>query len=197
MAMVLDLVFFIFAGWGFYLGFYRGIIRTVFTILSYTIGLVAAIKFAPPMSQFLESLLSYDNPLMFVAGFLLSFVLIMLGIRALSSTLEGLLETLNLNFINRAAGGVFMAAIMILIYSGLLKFASASNIIDEGTKEESISYGYLIHYPDQVWKVTALLKPTFQDFWDHSVDFLDDVKSLGDETLEKTESDPIIRDIEQ
>jgi membrane protein required for colicin V production len=194
--MVIDLVFFMFAGWGFYLGFYRGIISTVLTILSYTIGLVASIKFAPPMSKFLESVLDYDNPLMFVAGFLLSFVLIMLLLRTLSKTLERLLETFHLNFLNKAAGGVGMAALMILVYSGLLIFASSSNMIDEGTKKDSATFSYLIEYPKQVGKITTILKPTFQDFWAHTVDFLDDVKSMGDETLERTESDREFTDLD-
>jgi len=194
--MAIDLLFLVFAGWGFYLGFNRGIIKTVFTILSYTLGFTAAVKFAPPMTKFLESLFNYDNPLMFLVGFIISFILIMLAIRSLANVLEKTLETANINIINKVIGGGVLAGLMILLYSVLLDLAVDSKTISPSTLRDSNAYPLLEQYPAQVWKIAEALKPTFQDFWDHSLDFLDEVRDLSDETLERTESDPIIRDVD-
>lgn len=182
--MVIDLIFLIFAGYGFYLGFSKGIISTVFTVLSYAIGLMAAFKFAPSMTTFLENTFHTDNPLMFIAGFLLSFVLTMVLVRMLAKGIEGVLQTANINFINQAAGGVLLASIMIVVFSMVLWFGEKSHIVDEDTKEQSITYPILKNFPERVWTIAKVLQPVFEDFWDASVDFMDKLEK----NLEKTES---------
>ncbi|MEM0992870.1 MAG: CvpA family protein [Bacteroidota bacterium] len=194
--MVIDLLFLAFAGWGFYLGFNNGIIKTVFNVLSFSLGILAAIKFAPPMTKFLESLFNYDNPLMFLVGAILSFILIMLALRSIANILEKSLEAANINIINKAIGGGVLAGLMILLYSVLLDLAVDSRTVDDYTLNESRLYPILEQYPSQVWKLKDALQPTFEEFWDHSVDFLDEVKDLGTETMERTESAPRIRDVD-
>lgn len=194
--MVIDLLFAIAALYGFWIGYSRGIIQTIFRILAYVIGLMAAFRFAPAMTDFLESVFSNTNPLMFVAGFLLSFVLTMLFIRLLARGLEGLLEAGNINVINQVAGGLLLASVLVLVYSVIVWFADSSKIISEQTKRESYTYEYLEVYPTYVWEVGKHVKPVFQDFWDHTVDFLDRVEDM-DMGIEKTESEPSFYDLEE
>ncbi|MCB0642498.1 MAG: CvpA family protein [Phaeodactylibacter sp.] len=191
--MVIDIIFVIVAGYGFYVGFSRGIIRTIFTILAYLFGLMAAFKFAAPATKFLESSFNSNSPMMFVAGFLLSFVVTMVLIRFLARGAEGILKTANINVINQFIGGVFMAGIMVLLYSLLLWFAKVSNLLDEQTKDASFTYTYVQHFPNQVWGVYEYIKPTFKDFWDDSVQFMDRIQEMG---IERAESDPNIFDID-
>ncbi|MDP4711568.1 MAG: CvpA family protein [Saprospiraceae bacterium] len=178
--MIIDIIFLIVAGYGFYLGFSRGIIQTIFTALSYFIGLIAAFKFSPSATQLLESLFS-PHPLMFVAGFLLSFVLTMVLIRMLARGLEGILESVNINIINQIAGGALLAGIFVLIYSTILWFATASNLVSQAAREESRTYVYLEKYPEQAWKFGAFLWPTVVDFWDYSINVMDDLQQLSQE----------------
>lgn len=189
--MVIDVVFAIFALWGFYLGFVRGIIKTVFTILSIIFGLMIAFRFGPQVTEILEQALS-DNALMFIAGFLLTFVLTMLIIRLFARVLEGALETANINFINQIIGGAFMAALTILLYSVLLWFGDRSHLIDDQTKDESVTYAYLEQYPELIWEWGGKAKPIIEDFWDHSIEFMD---RLEDAQMERRESDPVIYDL--
>ena len=55
--MIIDVIFLMAAGYGFYIGFSRGIIQTVFTAFAYLFGILAAFKFAPVLSTALESIL--------------------------------------------------------------------------------------------------------------------------------------------
>ncbi|MCO6476756.1 MAG: CvpA family protein [Phaeodactylibacter sp.] len=189
--MAIDLILLVLAGWGFYLGFSRGIIKTIFTILSVIFGLMMAFRFGPQVTGMLESLFS-ENPLMFVAGFLLTFVGTMLIIRLIANFLEGALEAANINFINQIVGGFFLTAIMVLIYSLLLSFADASHLLGEATKQESVSFTYLEKYPQKVWAWGRKAKPIFEDFWDHSIEFMDDLENMS---VERRESPPEFYDI--
>lgn len=190
---MIDVFFLIAAGYGFFLGFYQGIIRTVFTILSYVFGLLAAFKLAPAVTQFLETAVGTEHPLMFVAGFLTAFFGTMLIIRFISRALSEGMEAANVNIINQMAGGALLAAIMTLFYSLILWFLVEAHIVKEEHTSVSITYPILENYPTKAWNVVQYLKPTFQEFWDHSIDFMDRIEEVG---IERTESDPNVYDIE-
>ena len=187
--MVIDIIFAILAAYGFYLGFSRGIIQTIFTILSILFGLMAAFKFGPYMTQFLETAFNNDHPLMFIAGFLLAFVLTMFLIRLFARGLEGLLERANINIVNQVAGGLLLSGLMILLYSVILWFGDKSHLIDDATKRQSLTYVYLEEFPQEVWKLGRVIKPVFEDFWEHSVEFMDDLEELSNDGVERSESE--------
>lgn len=191
-AMIIDILFLIIAGWGFYQGFTRGIIRTFFTIFSVLFGLVVAFKLSPAATRFLETAFNTESPFTFVAGFLMVFLLVMIAIRLLASFFEKALRTANINIINQVAGGALLAALYTLFFSYLLWFADASHVTTEKTKQESITYGQLVEFPTKMKKVYAYVKPAFQDFWNESVRFLDRIE---EQNLEETESQPTIFDV--
>jgi membrane protein required for colicin V production len=191
--MVIDIIFVIAAIYGFYLGFTKGIIRTVFNVLSIFLGFLGAFKLAPAATKFLETAFGSDNPLMFVAGFLASFVATMLLIRMLARGAEGVLKTANINVVNQLAGGALLAAVMVFLYSLLLWFADISGLINE-SKEDSFTYEYLEKAPEQAAKVYAFLKPTIKDFWNGSVKAMDRIKEMS---VEQEESEPNIFDINE
>lgn len=192
--MAIDIIFVIMAGFGFYLGFSRGIISTVFTIISFTFGMMAAFKFSPAMTKFLEDVFNTSNPLMFIAGFLLSFVITMVFLRLIARGLETLFQTAQINIINQILGGVLLSGMMILVYSMLLWFGEQSNLVDQASKDKSFTYVHLRQFPSQVWTFGETLRPTFEEFWDYSVDMMDRLEEMS---VERTESEPDIYDIEE
>lgn len=190
--MVIDIIFVITLLYGFYLGFSKGIISTIFTILSLVFGLMAAFKFAEPTTDFLEKAFGSTNPLMFLAGFLLSFVIVMIIIRMLARGLEGALKTANINVLNQLAGGVLLSGIMILLLSVLVWFADQAHLIDNETKRKSITYEHLETFPGQAKGLAYWFKPMFEEFWNSSLDMMDRLEEMS---VEQTESQPNIYDI--
>lgn len=183
--MVIDIIFFISAAYGFYVGYSKGIIKTVFSTLSIVLGLMAAMKFSPYMTSFLEDTFS-RSPLMFVAGFVLTFVGVMLLVRLLAKTIEGVFKTIKINVINKIAGGIFMSGFFILLFSILVWFGNEAHGIDSKTKETSFSYSYLEKIPIEARGVFMTLKPVFQDFWNYAMDSMDRLKRAGLEEQEET-----------
>ena len=191
--MVIDIICVIAAIYGFYVGFTKGIIRTIFNVLSIFLGVLGAFKFAPAATKFLETAFGSDNPLMFLAGFLLSFVVTMIFIRMLARGLEGVLKTANINVLNQAAGGVLLSVVMVFLYSLLLWFADISGLLDNA-KEESFTYEYLEEAPNKAGQVYEFFKPMIKDFWTGSVKAMDRIKEMN---MEQQESDPNIFDINE
>lgn len=192
--MVIDAILAIVAVWGFYMGFSRGIIKTVFTIISLLFGFMAAVRFGPAATRFLEDIFDSNEPLMFIAGFLLAFFLTMMIIRLLASGLEGLLKTANINVINQVAGGILFGALNILIFSVLVWFGRQSHLVTDETVNSSFSYVYLEKFPGKMRGVYESVKPSFMEFWDESVKFMDRMEEKME--VERTESEPVIRDLD-
>lgn len=184
--MVIDIIFFISAAYGFYVGYSKGIIKTVFSTLSIVLGLMAAMKFSPYMTSFLEDTFS-KSPLMFIAGFVVTFVGVMLLVRLLAKTVEGIFKTIKINALNKIAGGIFMSGFFILLFSILVWFGNEAKGIDTKTKETSFSYSYLEKIPIEARGVFMTLKPVFQDFWNYAMDSMDRMKRAGLEENEETD----------
>ncbi len=184
--MVIDIIFAITILYGFYLGFSKGIISTIFSTLSIVFGLMAAFKFAPGATNFLETTFNNNNPLMFLAGFLLSFVVTMIVIRMIAKGLEGILKTANINVLNQLAGGVLLAGFFVVLYSSLLWFGDQARMIDAETKSKSFTYAYIKDFPEQTKEIGVKLKPVFVDFWDQSMDMMDQLERISIEQTEQS-----------
>ncbi|MBK7478007.1 MAG: CvpA family protein [Haliscomenobacter sp.] len=190
--MVIDIILVIVAVYGFYVGYTRGIIKTIFSVLAIAVGIIAALRFSPAVTDFLKQMFNETSPLMFVAGLILTFALTMMFLKLLGRGFEGLLEAANINVINQTLGGAFMASVLILIYSGILWFVLQASFrnLDEVTAD-SQTYPFLKEYPEQVWKVAGKMKPLVQDFWDYTIDIMDEVQTM----TEKSEGDTQVYDI--
>ncbi len=186
--MVIDGILALVAITGFILGFSRGIIRWIFTILSYTFGAMAALRFARPVTDFLKDVLDQDSPFMFILGFLLTFLLTMLLLRLISRGLEGILKTANINIINQVIGGAVVSSVMVLLYSGVLWFILSASFNEQERKnvtQDSQTYSFLKEYPSLVWKYLGKARPIISDFWDYSKDILDQVENMTERAESK------------
>lgn len=190
--MVIDIVFAVFALYGFYLGFSKGIIETFFSFASILIGAMAAFKFAPQVTEVLKTTFSSTNPLMFIAGFVLTFAGTMMLIRMFAKGIEGVLKTARINVINQIFGGALLSALMILVCSIGVWFAEKSHVIDNSTKQESITYPFLEPFPGIVWEFGDKMKPAFKEFWAHSLDVMDRIEDMS---VKREESNPSVYDI--
>lgn len=192
--MALDIITLCVVIIGFYMGFSKGIVRTIFTVLSFALGIVAAFKLATPMTNFLADLTGSTSPLLFIAGALLSFVAIWLFLRLIARTIEGFLETANLNFINQILGGLLMVVLLTHLYSFLLVFFVRSGVVTEDVQRESKTYAYVEKFPETAKVIYDYIEPVVRDFWDETVAFMDRIEDM--DVGERDDSDPNIFDIE-
>lgn len=186
--MAIDIMFVIMVLIGFYIGFSRGIIKTVLSVLSIIFGIIAGFKFAGPMETFLIQATGQDRPIMFVVGFLLSFAIVMILIRMLAKGLESILQSANINIINQIMGGILTALFMVFIYSYILWFGDQSRMIDDATKRESKTYVYVKEFPGQAKHIFVQIQPIIKDFWDQSLDMMDQLEEMS---VEKTSNEKV------
>ena len=191
--MIIDAIFFITVIAGFYIGFSRGIIRTVMYLFASFFGFIVAVKFAPAATDLLTQLFDTTSPLMYLLGFISCLGLTIVAIQLLAKGLESILQTARINIINKFFGGVLTAAIFVLFYSVMLWFADKSHLLNEKTKTESATYKILKDYPGQAKEVWAKVQPSFEDFWNQTLSFID---KMEDTSIQRDDSNPKIYDLE-
>jgi membrane protein required for colicin V production len=190
--MSIDVVLLLVALYGFYLGFSDGIIKTVFSFLSYAVGLMLAIKFSPAMTRFIETGFNVKNPLILVLGFIITFFLGMYIIRFVADAITGVLQFVHINILNQIIGGVFLSLGFMTMYSVMVWFGESSGLISPQTAAASHSLPYLRKLPAQAQGLFSGLKPMISDFWRESGSMMDRMERQG---VKRTETEPSIYNI--
>lgn len=183
--MIIDAVCLVLALYGFWVGYSRGIIKTVLTALSVLFGFMAAARFSPTVSTMLQDYFDGNKSLMFLVAVVLTFMLTLILFRMLANGLENMLEAVNINFINQFMGGVISMMFFIFLYSAMVKFADNSRLIEPETKEQSITYTILEPLPEVAWDLGQNVWPIFQEFWQYALDVMDQI----DNQVERHEDD--------
>ena len=191
--MIIDIICLIFLGYGFWVGYSKGIISTVLSLASYVFGILAAMKFGPIMA---DALFGWFPQLTqsgtFILGAILVFFLTLVLFTLVARGLTGVLESVNVNFINQILGGILSGLFFTFIFSGLVYFGDQSRIITDEARLQSITYPVLQRMPDIVIDRARALYPIFRDFYDGAVDAMDRLK----DNVDRNENDSIF-DLEE
>jgi len=184
--MTIDVVFLLVFLYGFYKGFGEGIIKAIFSVLSVVLGLMFAFKFSPAATKFLEVGFKAYNPLMFGAGFLLSFFGSMWLMRVFAGIITETLEIAHVNLINQMIGGVVMSGLATIVLSMMIWFADAAQLMDPTTKAESVSYRVLEKVPGETLEFLKTMQPVFSEFMQEANRMMDGMKA---QNIKKAQND--------
>jgi|AntRauTorckE5430_2_1112549.scaffolds.fasta_scaffold12770_2 membrane protein required for colicin V production len=185
--MVIDVIFFGILIYTFYVGFSRGIIRTVFTGLSVAVGLLAAIKLTPFVAVSLEKALTASSTVVYVLSFILTFFFVVLIFRLIAGLIEGFIDAADLEMLNKFAGGILFSTLGILVYSGLLIFFKKAELLTPDAVSASAFFPYLEVFPAKLSQFATRIFPFLESLWGSTVDIMDNAK----DTLENTDTNNV------
>jgi uncharacterized membrane protein required for colicin V production len=177
--MIIDIVLALLVTYGFYTGFNRGLIDTFFDAISIIIGILVAIKLSYVLINFLEKILPNLSPqIVFLIGLVLTFFLVMLIVRFIGKKLEGLFKLVQLNILNKVAGGALKAFLLSTVFSFLILLAGKVNVLPEDTVSQSRTYKLIEPFPRYAEAGFEKIKPYFQEFYAKTQELIDDAKAL-------------------
>ena len=174
--MIIDILAAIIISLGFYLGYQRGLIKTIFDTLSLMIGILAALKLSPWVIDALQSLFNLHKAVTLILGIAITFIGVMMLIRFIGRKLEDLLEVANINVLNKAAGGALQAVFFGILLSYCVAFLSKLQVFKEDTIQKSYTYSSLMKMPELSSKLFSAVKPIFVDFWNKTNEAMNDLK---------------------
>lgn len=179
--MVLDVIVALFITSGFYLGYRRGIIKSILDVLSIFIGVAAALKLSPITIRLLEGVINISPALTFIIGIIVTFMVVMLLIRYLGKKIEILLETLNINFVNKILGGAFQSIFFAYLLSMGLLLLNTIQVLNPDVKSSSVTYSLIEPLAVKGSAFFVKLKPMFTEFWNKTIDTMEEMKEQNDQ----------------
>ncbi|MBL7802673.1 MAG: CvpA family protein [Saprospiraceae bacterium] len=170
---------------GFWHGYSRGIIHTIFNLLTWLFGITLAFKMAPVMRNILQTIFDTDTDLMIVVAFGINLAFVFFIMRAIANGISGVLKIAFLGIFNRAMGGVATGMFYVLIFSILLYFVNMANALNEATLKESRTFPFLKDMPPKTWALIKRFQPMAKEMFNDSSSWMDRLK---DEGIQRTEA---------
>lgn len=160
-------------------GFKNGIIREAFSLVAFAVGIYGAIKLSDIVGKWIGNTFNINPEWTSVIAFIIVFIALAMLINWLGGLLAGLIEKLNLGFIDKLGGIVFGVAkgfLLVGVCILLLDFFGIKDVLNKKTRENSVLY-------KQSEKVAAWVYEN-KDSWIEKID-------KGYEKVEKTVDDMI------
>ena len=143
-------------------GFRKGLVVELASLAALILGIWGAIKFSYITSEFLVEKFDWKWDHLNIVSFIITFVVIVILVHIVGNTVNKMVETFLLGFVNKLAGLVFGILRAALVLSILLvvfdKIDEDVHILSEETKEGSRMY-------EPIRNLAPTIFP-FIDFWD-------------------------------
>ncbi len=186
--MPIDILFLIALGYGFFQGFYQGVISTIFNVAAYLLGIVLAFKVTPTTTNIMETIFHSSNPMMYVAAFVANMVVIMVVLKIASKSLERAFQAAYLGIVNQALGALVMGAFYVLICSIAVWFMVKAQFLNPQTITESKTYPLLEPLPGKAYDLALRFKPLAEEAWGTSMTWMDRLQEYGDNKTKNMDS---------
>jgi membrane protein required for colicin V production len=149
-------------GYGLYKGIRNGLFVEVASLISLLLGIYIAVKFSIFTAETLSGFVKWNPKTIQVTAFILTFLLIVIGISVLAKFLTGIADFAQLGWINKLGGGTFRVLKTILIVSIFLNLFEKINFNNTFAKKETLDNS-LFYRPIQ--KTAGFLYPSIEKWY--------------------------------
>jgi len=143
-----DFVLGAFLAYGCYKGIRNGMFVELASLVSFVIGIYVAIKFSYLMRDYLIKQVSWSAKTVQITAFVLTLVLVIVGIFLLAKAFTRIADFAFLGCVNHIAGaalGLFRMVIFLGIFLGLFqKMNSGNGLISKSTQEKSLLFNPIL-----------------------------------------------------
>lgn len=169
--MVIDFFFLIMVGFGFYFGFTNGVFKVLILTFLLLSGLFLAMHLTVPTTEFILSVFDINSKWLSLSTFFIICIFISSLAILFYKMIKENFKMPKLGKISKVIGGLIMLFFFTILYSVLISFFSAAEVIKpEIAKKESITYQYLekiqptlIEYVNATLQQMPFPKGNFED----------------------------------
>jgi membrane protein required for colicin V production len=147
----------------FYKGVKNGLFVEVASFISLLLGIYLAIKFSSLMKEMIIKHVSWNPNTIQVTAFILTFILVVIGVYFLAKILTGIADFAFLGWANKLGGGFFRVLKSILILSVFIALFEKINFNNTFAKKETLD-SYIFYNP--VKKVAAFVYPSIEKWYE-------------------------------
>lgn len=150
-------------GYFAYKGFVNGLIKEVLSIAGIVLAVFFTFAYMDSVSVIFE--VFFDNPdYAIIAAGIFLFIFTVATVQFIAYAARKFLEVIKINFINRIAGLLFGGVKSGIVISAFLLLFAGFNLPGEQTRNESLTYSYVIYLAPAVFNMVAFIYPGVEDF---------------------------------
>ncbi|MBR5644919.1 MAG: CvpA family protein [Salinivirgaceae bacterium] len=143
-ANIFDIVVLILLGVAAVTGFFKGLITMLTSLVAILLGAWLTMKFSYITGGFLQAHFNFDGQYVTVASFVITFLIVVVGVHLLGRTIGSLVKAIALGWADKILGVVFSvlrsAFIISAIVSALNSFGPSSSLFSDEMKQESVLF---------------------------------------------------------
>lgn len=160
----LDIVLGILLVYGLFQGIRNGLFVEMASLISLILGIYVAIKFSILTAEILSGFVHWNPKTIKATAFILTFILVVIGISILAKFLTGIADFAQLGWINKLGGGFFRILKTILIVSIFLNLFEKINFNNFFAKKETLDNS-LFYRPIQ--KTAGFIYPSIEKWYEN------------------------------
>nr|WP_294789250.1 CvpA family protein [uncultured Flavobacterium sp.] len=146
-----------------YKGIKNGLFVEIASFVSLLLGIYLAIKFSSLMTGIISKHVSWNPANIQLTAFILTFILVVIGVYFLAKILTGIADFAMLGWMNKLGGGFFRVLKTILILSVFIALFEKINFNNTFAKKETLDH-YIFYNP--VKKVAAFVYPSIEKWYE-------------------------------
>ncbi|MFH6949675.1 CvpA family protein [Flavobacterium sp. FlaQc-51] len=179
-----DMIFGALLAFSLYKGIKNGLFVEIASFISLLLGIYIAIKFSSFMKELIMKHVSWNPNTIQVTAFILTFILVVIGVYFLAKILTGIADFAFLGWANKLGGGFFRILKTILIMSIFIALFEKINFNETFAKKETLDKS--IFY-NPIKKVAAFVYPSIEKWYENFKEEHD--KKSAEENKTETEKE--------
>lgn len=179
--MWIDITLVILLIYGTWKGLKQGLIISVFTLVAWVVGILAAIKLSSRASLWMQQQFDIHSNYLPVVSFLAVFIIIALIIYLIGKSLEKVVEIAQLGFINKLAGAILRIVIYTLIFSIFIWLLNEAGFISTEVKTQSKTYFFIGWVSDYAINHLADYLPSVKEMFTELQQFFENISKSAEQ----------------
>jgi membrane protein required for colicin V production len=160
----LDIILGVLLAFALYKGIRNGLFVELASLVSLLAGIYFAIKFSSFIKEILAGFVKWNPNTIQVLAFVLTFILVVIGISLLGKFLTGIADFAFLGWLNKIGGGFFRVLKTILIIGIVFKVFEKINYHNFLAKKETLDKS-IFYNPIQ--KTSGFMYPSIENWYDN------------------------------
>lgn len=148
-------------------GFSRGLIQSVFWLISVIVGIMAAVSFSHAAAAWVEKVLDIRSEFIPLVAFIVVLLAIFGIFYLLGNMLESVFKTLQINFLNQLAGAIVWGISWSLLFSCICWYGNNMGLFSYDLKSDSKIYDSIVVMApatiDLIGNLLPVVKNTFSN----------------------------------
>jgi len=164
--MIIDIALVLFAAAGFWLGYTKGIVRTLFFVVLYTIAVLLTLALSPLVMDLSIRWFKAGKVFALIFGTIFTLLILIFLLHWLLKSVEKYLTKSKLGAYSKSFGGVIMMLVSMLVFSFLVWGIVQFGWIGTEVKTKSYSYPIVEKVPVGTKNFLEEFKPLFRRYWE-------------------------------